>query len=100
MLQKLDELLSSSYEEAILDHFAHKFKLDRTDVPKIFEAIEEYWFVPRSDEMKLRSIERVEQACMLMKRSGLLIDDHIAAYRFSCSERALAIRERVGTTAA
>jgi hypothetical protein len=95
MLMGTRELLGSHCTEDVIAFFAKKFAVSTANVEKLFEEIEEWWFVPRSLDAVKVSNERVLHACTLYQDTQQLVDEYLDAYRFAQSEKNSALEHWV-----
>jgi hypothetical protein len=92
-----DASCACAYAEEIISFFAHKFYLHTKCEEEVFRAIEEWWFVPRSDEALRLKEERVCAASLEWAEKGTLLAAYHVAYAYATSDRCKATEAHLAT---
>ncbi|MFM2374086.1 MAG: hypothetical protein RLZZ234_81 [Candidatus Parcubacteria bacterium] len=87
MLKSVAEPPGFALQDSALHFFAQKFSTNPQQVEETVRAIEEWWFVPRSDEAMRASEERITAACAHCGEYGVLPEAYQQAYAYATSER-------------
>ncbi len=95
MLNDTRESLGSHSAHEIIAYFSMRFAISAAHQKALYEAIEEWWFVPRSTETRIASVERVGRALAQYACTGALIDEYRDAYLFAISDRNATLESRL-----